>query len=213
MCNMIVVILLKKSFEEINLGFRGCVVASWKRRNHPLLHISLSSTSLTMAKRSKRVEGQSHVQYIIISNCSAVVGIFAVVVSWVWVFIRRRVGFWQVDWLKIVKKDSVQLINLVPYKFYNDFHNERVLLEGLCFAMKGARLFWNCTDNNVKNTVSYFVVFLLQSILLRIIHIYVIRDYGVEERQRGVWRWGSGGESCRGWNKVKINWNNLTLRN
>jgi hypothetical protein len=42
--------------------------------------------------------------YSIVSNYSAVIGIFAVVVSSVWVFIRRRVGFWQVEWLKMVKK-------------------------------------------------------------------------------------------------------------
>jgi hypothetical protein len=77
-----------------------------------------------------------------------------VVVSRLWVCIRRRVGFWQVDWLKIVKQNSVQLITLVLYKFYNNFHYERVLLEGMCFVVKVASMVWNRRENNVKTPVS-----------------------------------------------------------
>jgi len=58
------------------------------------------------------------------------------------------------------QKNSVELIALVLYRLYNNFHNECVVLEGMCFVVKVALLFWYRTENNVKNPVSYFVLFL-----------------------------------------------------
>jgi hypothetical protein len=143
-------------------------------------------------ERSKHVGGLPHVSYSIISNFSAVIGIFSVVVSWVWVFVRR-VGFWQVDWLKMVKKIFRAVNYFGVLQVLLNFHKERVLLEGIYFVVKFARLFWNRTEYKVTNHLSYFVPFLLKNILLYIIHIYVIRDYVVEEGRRGVWRWSSRG--------------------
>jgi hypothetical protein len=95
MCVIIVVILLQKIFEEINLGFRDCVLKMTELAI--IAYFFLKHPPEDGRKWLKHVGGLSHILSIIVSNCYAVDGVFAVVVSRLWVCIRRRVGFWQVD--------------------------------------------------------------------------------------------------------------------
>lgn len=51
---------------------------------------------------------------------------------------KKEGGLLAILLAKNCQKNSVQLITLVLYKFYNNFHYERVLLEGMLFVVEVA---------------------------------------------------------------------------